>query len=346
MTAIRVLWGLFLLFHIGVYAKYMVKVKFLYKKHQALVAANKEVGKRYTLYHNKGLLALAPYVTLGWICQTVYALVKIIDQNQKIGSSVFITILYIVWRLTFYFACDTFQPALLSSLLRSLRNLDHIIALNHTLSMLHLFLTSAISITAIMPLAMPDSATNVGMISIAIFFNVTAVAMLFLGIQGAYIGLKVRQILGRSYELTKEPRTKRIMDRIAINQRQIKSTGIIQFLIYGIFGWFPYLWNKHDYMLPFAWCFVALTVRQVVNSLIQEEDQTSTHATENKSAGQNSSPGPLPDNSHKIKRPAPQESTVVGTIDAASVYEVDENAPSLLATADKWDKTKNKPSNS
>lgn len=103
--------------------------------------------------------------------------------------------------------------------------------------MLHLFVTSAISIAAIMPLAIESSPTSrVGMISIAIFFNVTAVAMLFLGIQGAYIGSKVQHILGRSYELTKEARTKRIMDKIAVNQRQIRATGIIQFLIYGIFG--------------------------------------------------------------------------------------------------------------
>jgi hypothetical protein len=104
--------------------------------------------------------------------------------------------------------------------------------------MLHLFVTSAISITTIIPLVVPEGPLNpkVGMISIAIFFNVTSVAMLFFGIQGAYIGAKVEAILGRSYELNKESRTKRIMDKISINQKQIRTTGIVQFFIYGIFG--------------------------------------------------------------------------------------------------------------
>lgn len=107
ILSIRILWGLFLLFHLVVYARYMPKVKWLWRKHQTVTQRNKEVGKKYKIYHNKGLFAIIPYVSIGWLCQTVYSLVKIIDQDQKIGKSVLITILYIVWRITFYFACDS-----------------------------------------------------------------------------------------------------------------------------------------------------------------------------------------------------------------------------------------------
>ena len=131
-----------------------------------------------------------------------------------------------------------YQPALLASLLRSQRNLDHIIRLNFFMSSTHLSITSLISIATIIPLVMPQDPLNpvVGTVSIAVFFNVTALAMLFLGVQGAYINGKVQAILELAYALNHESKTKRVMENIAVNQKQIRNTGIIQFIIYGIFG--------------------------------------------------------------------------------------------------------------
>jgi hypothetical protein len=106
-TLVRVLWGLFLLYHVVVFIKYFSKLRWLWEKHATLVQKHKTVGKNYRLWQNKGLFAFLPYVLVGWGCQTIYALTKIIDQSYKLGDSVFVTILYILWRSTFYFACDS-----------------------------------------------------------------------------------------------------------------------------------------------------------------------------------------------------------------------------------------------
>jgi hypothetical protein len=104
---VQVLWAVFLTIHLVVYFRYLPKLRWLWNKHQTIVERNRANGKKYTLTDNKGLFSLVPYVTLGWFAQTAYAIAKIVDQGYKIGDSVFITILYLIWRTTFFWCPDS-----------------------------------------------------------------------------------------------------------------------------------------------------------------------------------------------------------------------------------------------
>jgi hypothetical protein len=256
VVAIQVLWGLFLVFHIVSYVRYLPKLRWLWKKHLVIVDRNKANGKRYTLWDNKGLLSFAPYVTFGWWSQLIYGIAKIADQDFKIGQSVWLTILYLIWRTTFFFAPNStcfvaqlsiseltysrtaFQPALVESLLRSQRNLDHLISRNRLLSQISLSIAFLLGIPSIIPMVVPQDPLNpmVGIVSMAVLLVGASLSMLFLVCQAIYIERKVQATLGLSYELSKEPRTKAIMDKMRSNQQQIMFNGSIQFLIYGLFG--------------------------------------------------------------------------------------------------------------
>jgi len=107
ILAIRCMWGVVLGIHLLAYLRYLPKLWWLVRKHRAVVQKNKQAGKKYTLWDNKGLLSLVPYVTVGWVSQTIFMCIKIADQNLKIGSSVVVTILYLLWRTTFYFCPDS-----------------------------------------------------------------------------------------------------------------------------------------------------------------------------------------------------------------------------------------------
>jgi len=81
----------------------------------------------------------------------------------------------------------------------------------------------------------------------------------------------------------------------------------------------------------------------VINSLVQEEtSSSSTRGSVPEGSGDPSAPSrPSVPGSPPIQRPPPPESTVVGTIDVASVVEVDdEENPALLATGGKWTNAK------
>ena len=134
--------------------------------------------------------------------------------------------------------CAAFQPSLLSSLLRSQKNLDSVIAMNNYLSIIHMVVTILISIATITPIVIPQLVFEpvVGMTSVAIFFCWTALAMLFFGLQALYIEKKVIAILSESYAISKDDRTRRIKEKIDKHQKNNIRQGFIQFCIYGIFG--------------------------------------------------------------------------------------------------------------
>ena len=104
---IQVLWALFLVIHVGLYVRSLPKLKWLWEKHSKIVATNKAAGKKYTLFNNRGLLSLVPYVAVGWWLQVAYAITKIVNQEYKLGGSIWLTIFYIIWRGTFYYCCDS-----------------------------------------------------------------------------------------------------------------------------------------------------------------------------------------------------------------------------------------------
>jgi len=105
VVAIKVLWAVCLFIHLLVFLfSHFPKSKWLWKKHQAIVQRNKAAGKTYRLWDNKGLISLVPYLTIGWWSQTIFSIIKLVDQDLKIGSSVLVTVLYLCWRTTFFFA--------------------------------------------------------------------------------------------------------------------------------------------------------------------------------------------------------------------------------------------------
>lgn len=270
---IQVLWALYLAFHLGSFVRTFPKLKWLWNKHKSIVARSKAAGRKYTIWDNKGLLSLVPYYCLGYWCQIVYAITKLVNQDYKLGGSVHMSIMYILWRITFYFTADNFNPGLLASLLRSQRDCDHIISLNNRLSLAHFVLINLTSIAVIIPMVIADDPffPVVGMVSAAVFFLTSSLAMLFFGVQCAYISRKVSHILEESYIISKDPKTKAVKDKIMNFEKTSSNQGFLQFVLYGLFGAFPYLWNKHDYMLPFAWFAATLTVMRCSNTLVHEE---------------------------------------------------------------------------
>ena len=112
------------------------------------------------------------------------------------------------------------------------------ISLNNRLSFFHLVLINLVSIATIIPLAVSEDPFYpiVGMVSVTVFYWSSSLAMLFFGIQCAYISKKVEHILDESYIVSKDQRTKRIKEKITHFQSSSSKQGFVQFVIYGTFG--------------------------------------------------------------------------------------------------------------
>ena len=96
----------------------------------------------------------------------------------------------------------------------------------------------SLSVLPIIPMVIPQSTfnPNVGMIAFAVFANTACITMGFLAVQGRYIGSKVETILMNSYAISKDERTKQIMNKIAVHQKDVVKGGVMQSFIYGFFG--------------------------------------------------------------------------------------------------------------
>jgi len=208
--------------------------------------------------------------------QFIFAIIKIVDQNYKIGNSILVTIFYILWRTTFVFAPDTFQPALLASLLKTERNLDHIIEQNRKLSLVHMVVFSSSSILTIIPMVVSEDPFRpiVGTVSFVIFCCMASLTMGALAVQGYFVEKRVQKILTSSFAISKDARTAKVMTKIALNQRDVVKGGLAQAFIYGLFAAFPYLWNKHDYLVPVTWILANFQIKRCLDSLIQENGST------------------------------------------------------------------------
>lgn len=105
--------------------------------------------------------------------------------------------------------------------------------------------------------------------------------------------------------------------------------------------------NSKLTMARFSWCFVALIINQAVSSTysyIEKDESTGSResaATDFKGGNRTSPPAHGGKRSgSRPPRPTPLESTIVATIDNASVYEVDEFTSALLATDEAWESEK------
>lgn len=286
VLGVRILWGVSLAICLLFAYLSASDLKWLWRKHLGIVKKNKSMGKKYGLSDNKGLSALMPYVAIGFPAQVVYSIIKIANQDLKLGASVVVTVFYILWRTTFCMAPDLFQPALLESLLRTERNLDHIIRLNRNLSVAHMIFWISLSILPVIPMVVPQSMFDpqVGIISVAIWFFLIAFCFVFWPIQARYIEHKVQSVLASSYAISKDDRTKRIMEKIALNQHDVIRGAMLQIFVYTFFAVFPFMWNKHDYLVPISFISGTLQIRRALSSLVQEESDKTGSSTKGASS--------------------------------------------------------------
>jgi hypothetical protein len=174
--------------------------------------------------------------------------------------------------------------------------------MNWEFNIIHLFLIESVSILVIVPMVIKQDpfVPVVGMTSFAIFANFIAVAFVSLAIQARYIGHRVQAALISSYALTRDEKTRKIMSKIHTHQRNIIKGTIAQTLIFTLYGAFPFMWNKHDYLMPISILASALQMKVGLDSLVQEDDK-----------GSHKPSSPLPPNDRKIVARSKEEGSSV-----------------------------------
>lgn len=293
LILIRVLWGINLFVNIVFYFPIVRNMLSLWQKHKKNALEARTRGKVYSIRENKGLFSNLPYVCLGWWAQTAMAIMKLVDPDQHIGVSWIATILWWIQRTSFYFAGDTFQPALLASLLKSQRNLDHLVARNFLAAKIHFFFAVAVQFMAIPPLVVQvnEFDPQVSFASVGLLLNIYAAAMFFLCMQARYLKKEVIRILDQSIALSKDEKTKKIRAKLSNVQDELVKHALLQFGLYLVFGVLVFTWRYHDYLIACSWIFVPITARGVTNSIVHDNDKSSENVSEPVRSKKDAAPG-------------------------------------------------------
>jgi hypothetical protein len=310
------LWGINLLANTVFFFPIMKNFRLILAKHQSQAAAARTRGALHRLSDNKGLFTCMWYVMFGWAAQEALAIVKLVNPAFHLGFDWLPTILWMITRLTFYFGSDFFPAYLMASLLRSQRNLDHVIRNNFWIMAFHMVLmvigaATTLPATIAQTIGQYDEfAPTVSLISIGIYLNLQAVGFAGLTLQYRFVERTLNRVLGESFQLTRDERTKKIRDRlVAMHSYQAKiATG--QSFVHLVFGVVPMLWRYHDYWLAISYTLLPIASNRMLASIVSDDDKKTTDVSSNTSPS-----GPAA----RKKIPEPNDSSVVDSSDRAPV---------------------------
>lgn len=330
---LQALWGIYLAIHLLVgFGLFLPKLARLRESHRQKHGR----GSYFCFSRRSGIFTIAWYLMLGYPSQFAYAVIKLARPEWNLGESIALTIIYSVWRITFYVSSAMFYTSLLTSILKSQRKFASVLQRAHALSIGY---TSTITLVTVVPfiplIATVDEFDPIlGMAPVAVFLNVCALAMAYFACISQYVRSHILHsdmfvALNSTQQSTHSEQQRAQMQlllKFANLMASSRNVALSQAVLYGLFGCIPYLWNKHDYLLPFTWVPVVLVALNIIVSLQTDEDERSRQLRVEELA-------------QKAAHREAQEqvlSTVVQSLDCESVVNVDVDSPALLATNARW----------
>ena len=118
--------------------------------------------------------------------------------------------------------------------------------------------------------------------------------------------LQVDEVLSASYSATKNERTEQIRERLVEMQSENFRQAVIQTILYGVFLFYAFLWNKHDYFHPISWIAIALLGKKMAFTTIKRKATSSRDGSKRTQEGTGSF-----DDSHTIKNALGGSSMIV-----------------------------------
>jgi hypothetical protein len=310
-------------------------------------------GGKFSIRDNKSMMAMLPYLCLGFPMQITLAIVKLVDPNVHVGVEWFPTILWWFLRLGFYGSLLTFQPTLVESLLKSQKSesVQALVRLNNRLSrLLFVFAISIQFVSIYSVVSTPVDPFNPvpGLLAVEFFYLGSFVALLLASIQAFFIRGKIETLL---HGVT-DSRALLVRSNLIMLQNQYGKVLAFQSLVGLLFGVIPILFSKHDYYLPIATCAFPFTFFRTAYTLLNITKSPAGQDPITKASGgggQVANGGNNPNTPNNqgggggggtvvVEHRRNKDETAIGTLDATSVVQVDEDAPQLLARGADWKK--------
>jgi hypothetical protein len=222
----------------------------LFRHHQHVKEVQKQKGMNYSIRDNLGLFSVLPYWCIALPTHAALAVFKLVERDAQLGTSLGVTILWMLSRISADLSNSSARAALSLSTMQSegaskgkIRRREILISVMFILSAGASFLIWPVYATGGTDLVVDEAlfATHFIFLSFVTVFNATISHIL---------GNSVYYSLTESYEKLKDSRIVDVRDQLVSAQKVERNFSIFIALSYLALGAVPALWTTYNYF----WC--------------------------------------------------------------------------------------------
>jgi len=239
------------------------------EQHLQMVELRRSQGRKYGVLDNRGWAAIVSWVFVCAPATLILGILKMATNNERVGLTPGMTILFSIAKLGFYLTAYFYQPGLLATILEGSKARASLVRIAQIWGKINLVISLSVGFMPLITLIFGDSS---GRDSVAqgVYFGYmggSVLSMLVFGSQAFLIQHRFNQIM-KSEVAGKSERNLEIQKNLNDFQRSTAIQATVQGLIYGLYFWFPFMIGTHDYFLPISWLAFGLLYRKLANSTI------------------------------------------------------------------------------
>lgn len=286
--AILGLWSLNILLALNFARRSIPRINTRWKAYKVTRDTQLARGKKYGIKNNRALIANFIFILVNVPGIILFAIIRMAKPDERIGVTVLITIVFCIVKVSFYASSWFFQPALFGTVLKGSGKsglkaigIKPLIKLNDRLSLAQAVISAG---GGFLPFFSIGASSEDAQVIWFIYCMLTALGLVWLFLQSYYVKVKAIEVLDQSYSISKNEKTKKMRKRIVDMQNSALVNAPIQFMIYIVWGFYAFLWNKHDYLLPISWVSMLLMGKKMAFTAVRDSRTTSKGGSENPSS--------------------------------------------------------------
>ncbi|GBG31999.1 Teneurin-2 [Hondaea fermentalgiana] len=223
-----------------------------WKRHWEQVEKHEARGQRYRIRDNRGLLAILVFLVLDAPAGFLLGIIMMATEDQRVGLSWGVTILFFLVSLGFYLMVFFFQPQLLALILRGCRAKESVVQAAKNWGLASLSFSIIAAALPFITLLFSDGRDVTAQAVYMSYFSLNVVALTVYGTQAFGIQYKFNQLMSEN-DVRKDSASDQIRKRMVSFQRVILFQATVQGVIFLTFLLIPYFYNKHEYFMPISW---------------------------------------------------------------------------------------------
>ncbi|GBG34050.1 Teneurin-4 [Hondaea fermentalgiana] len=275
MPTVKALYGILALAQVVGYIMAIPYLKSRYAAYLSLKDLHRRRGESYSMRHNKTVLAMAIWYLVGAPMLFLYCLVKWTANEERVGVTWGLTILFVVVKLLFYLCVLLTQPTLLRAVLHDLQKGSHYVRINDRMTVVMYAGQLLSGLLAVAAVLKPDAQQTIYIIYLVVMLYVAG----WISGQAFFIKARVIHTLDRSHRVAAMPKMLVLKDKLVAMQNSAIRQGALLAILFLIQLVWPFLWTKHDYYLPLSWLVMPIVGMRVAKTAFSEKDQVNLNSS-------------------------------------------------------------------